>query len=497
MPSPIGAERIRIWREHPAQMVRDLFAIGRPDSPPGYTLDGWQLQVLEDFPRNPRQAMVACKGPGKTAVLAWLCWNYLLTRPGCKIGALSITADNLRDNLWSEMSKWQKKSKLLSELFTWQAERISCNENPNNWWMSFRIWSKKADEETLGETLAGMWADYAMIVMDEASGIPVAILRTAEAICAQAGSDGREAHVLLAGNTTSTSGALYEAGVSRRHMWAVYEITADPDDPNRTSRIPKEYAAQQIKEYGRDDTYVMINILGKFPKQGINTFISADDVIAAQKRDIMEGQIAAFPRIIGADIARYGDDEIVFFKRQGKMSWPPLRMRGLSVMQGAPHLARIATEWGAQSVQIDGATFGAAWYDWMIQSGFTSTRKVDFGGKPKDPRKFKNMRAEIYWEMCEWIKEGGKLPPIPEMVKGLTTMTYAYTLNGLIQVEDKDQIKRRLGRSPDPEDALACTFAHPVAPKSEHLPGTSGVTLPGQTQHCHEYDPWAREFGNG
>ena len=74
------------WRASPSGFVRDVF---------GVTPDPWQDEVLEAFPNSPRLAMKACKGPGKTAVEAWLAWNFLLTRPHPKVVATSITADNL------------------------------------------------------------------------------------------------------------------------------------------------------------------------------------------------------------------------------------------------------------------------------------------------------------------------------------------------------------------------------------------------------------------
>ena len=93
-----AADRIRLWREKPQAMVRDLF---------GITPDAWQDDVLAMFPHKPRIAMKACKGPGKTAVLSWLAWNFLLTRPHPKIAATSSSGDNLSDGLWTEMAMWQ------------------------------------------------------------------------------------------------------------------------------------------------------------------------------------------------------------------------------------------------------------------------------------------------------------------------------------------------------------------------------------------------------
>ena len=71
-----SADKIRRWREDPAYFVRDQF---------GVEPDAWQLEVLEAFPHSPRLAMKACKGPGKTALLAWCAWNFLASRPHPKV----------------------------------------------------------------------------------------------------------------------------------------------------------------------------------------------------------------------------------------------------------------------------------------------------------------------------------------------------------------------------------------------------------------------------
>ena len=121
------AERLPKWKASPALMVRELF---------GVEPDPWQVGVLERFPTSQRQAMQACKGPGKTALLSWLAWNFLLTRPFPKIAATSVTGDNLSDNLWAEMAKWQRVAPLLGELFSWTKTRISSKQYPETWFMS-------------------------------------------------------------------------------------------------------------------------------------------------------------------------------------------------------------------------------------------------------------------------------------------------------------------------------------------------------------------------
>src|SRR5690349_22016711 len=120
---------LRAWKADPVRFVREQF---------GAEPDPWQAEVLAAFPRNQRLAMKACKGPGKTAVLAWLAWNFLVTRAHCKVAATSITQDNLADNLWAEMAKWQAKAPRLVASFDWGRSRIAQKAHPETWWMSAR-----------------------------------------------------------------------------------------------------------------------------------------------------------------------------------------------------------------------------------------------------------------------------------------------------------------------------------------------------------------------
>jgi hypothetical protein len=108
----------------------------------------------------------------------------------------------------------------------------------------------------------------------------------------------------------------------------------------------------------------------------------------------------------------------------------------------------------------------------------------------------------MYWLMCEWIREGGALPPFsdkPEerstdpialLLEDLTETQYTFKGDKII-IEDKDQIKQRLGRSPDYADALACNFAFPITPKEPDV--LAGIEGRGDYNHCKtEYDPLQR-----
>jgi phage terminase large subunit len=196
------------WKKDPPRFVRNVFGV-RPDP--------WQDEVLAAFPTAPRLAMKACKGPGKTTVQAWLAWNFLLTRDDPKVAATSVSGDNLADNLWAEMAKWQAKSPLLTDRFEWTKTRIFSRERPETWWMSARTWARSADKARLGQTLAGLHSDYILFILDESGGIPDAVMASAEAALASC----KEGHIVQAGNPTHLEGPLWRACTSERRLWHV------------------------------------------------------------------------------------------------------------------------------------------------------------------------------------------------------------------------------------------------------------------------------------
>lgn len=446
-----AAQRLRTWRERPSQMVRELF---------GVEPDAWQEKVLDLFPTSRRLAMKACKGPGKTTVLSWIAWNFLLTRPHPKIAATSITADNLSDNLWTEMAKWQAKSPLLKQQFRWTKTRIESRESPETWWMSARTWPKSADADKQADTLAGLHADYLLFILDEAGGIPDAVMAAAEAGLAS----GIEGHLLMAGNPTHLQGPLYRACSSEKQLWEVIEITADPDDPMRTPRVSAQWARDQITKYGADNPWVLVNVFGRFPPSSLNSLLGPDEVRDSMNRTLDAGAYAHAARIIGADIARQGDDRTVIAFRQGLFTRPPVKLRIPDGYQVAGRIAQEFDDWDADTTFVDQTGgYGAGVID-ALRSMNRRAVGVEFAGAPLNEG-FVNKRAEIWWALAQWVKGGGMLPNDPELVAELTTPTYFYK-GDKIQIESKDQIKDRLGRSPDIADALALTFAFPVAARS-------------------------------
>lgn len=476
-----GWERILAWRADPLLFVRENFFI-EPDE--------WQKQFLKALASKDKDkvriSLNACAGPGKTAALAWAAWWFLVCwgREGNhpKGVAIAVTRDNLKDNLWPELSKWQSHSSFLKAAFTWTKERIYANDHPETWFLSARSWSKDADAETQGRTLSGIHSDYVFFIIDESGDIPVTVLKSAE----QALGNTVFGKIVQAGNPTSHEGMLYAAYSTLRHLWHVICITGDPEDPDRSPRIDIEWARQQIETYGRDNPWVMSYILGKFPESSLNTLLSPDEVHAAMNRRVDESQFEFSQKRIGIDVAYSGLDSTVIFPRQGLISYKPIQMRTDKPSEIAGRAMNYRQEFNYELCYIDDTGgFGRGVIDFLQQTGQTPIG-VHFSGKADDPQYY-NKRAEIWFRMAQWVKNGGSLPNLPILVRELCAPQY-FIHNGKLQLEDKEQIKKRLQFSPDHGDALALTFTSPDMPASmSHLMGEN-IQL---NNHVSDYDPYS------
>ena len=439
------------WKMRPDIMVRELF---------GVEPDGWQEDALRAFPTTPRIAMKAAKGPGKTCLLAWLAWNFLLTRPHPNIVATSISGDNLRDGLWKEMAVWRNKAELLKAKFEWQTERIFAKEAPATWWMSARTWPKSADPATLGNTLAGVHSDYVLSLIDESGSIPVAITATAEAGLAS----GKEAHIVQAGNTNSLDGALYQACVLRPHLWKVIQISGDPDDPKRASRIDIDWAREMIATSGREDPYVKLMVLGEWPSASINALLGPEDIERAFGQKYQQHHVDHAARVLGVDVADEGDDASVIFPRQGLVAFPPKILRNVSGEVGAGVVSRVWDDWDVDAAFIDNTGGWAGVWRSTLKALNRTLIPIGFADAPTD-RQYANRRAEMYFNLAIWVKDGGCLPSdCRELMAELTQTTYTIKGDRLL-LEPKKLIKAKIGRSPDRADALALTFAEPCSRK--------------------------------
>lgn len=247
---------------------------------------------------------------------------------------------------------------------------------------------------------------------------------------------------------------------------------------------PAEVA--RMRESMSETTFAR-ELLCDFSAAGEDQLISLTDAEEAARRVYPVGSMDYAPRILGVDPARFGDDRSVIMPRQGLVASAPLVYRGVDNMELAARVAAKIETWKPDAVFIDSGA-GAGVIDRLRQLGHDVV-EVNFGGKPIDVR-YVNKRAEMWFEMAEWVRGGGAVPNDNALKLELATPTYKYDLSNRIQLESKDEIKKRLpdAGSPDLADALALTFAQPVA-KHDALP--PWANRPGSNSRL-AYDPFKR-----
>jgi hypothetical protein len=262
-------------------------------------------------------------------------------------------------------------------------------------------------------------------------------------------------------------------GLSDWHAarYTVFDTAAiDADEVERLKRDMSE--ASFAREY-----------LCDFSAAGDDQLISLSDVEAAARRVIPLGDVACSPRIIGVDPARFGDDRSVIFRRQGLVAHAPEVLRGMDNMALAARVAASIDAFRPDAVFVDAGN-GAGVIDRLRQLGY-AVIEVPFGGRALSGN-YVNKRAEMWFEMAEWVRAGASLPDRTDLKQDLAAPVYSYDAQGRKQLESKDEIKKRGLPSPDLGDALALTFAFPVRAKSE------AERLGVKRTTSRDYDPFAR-----
>nr|DAE41686.1 MAG TPA: Large subunit terminase [Bacteriophage sp.] len=230
---------------------------------------------------------------------------------------------------------------------------------------------------------------------------------------------------------------------------------------DRTHVIPDAELASLRNEMSENE--FRQEFLCDFNAANDDALIPIDLVRAASSRQYREPDYASAPRILGVDVARFGSDACVIFKRQGLVAFEPTIVRGIDNMDFADRVAVQISEWHPDAVFIDQGN-GTGVIDRLRHLGFRVT-EVPFGSSAIDKEHFANRRVEMWSSMAQWLRQGGAIPPLELLQADLSAPTYGYTAAGKQILEPKDKIKERIGRSTDCADALALTFAAPVAPR--------------------------------
>jgi hypothetical protein len=172
------------------------------------------------------------------------------------------------------------------------------------------------------------------------------------------------------------------------------------------------------------------------------------------------------------DVARGGSDNCVIRFRRGldARSVPAIKIPGEQArdsMRLVSVAARVLDEFHDERqvklLFVDETGLGGPIVDRLRQLGYSSrVMGVQFGSRPPDAQ-FENMRSFMWGKARDWLTRGA-IDKDPQLEADLTGPGYGHTKHDKLILEPKESMKKRGLASPDDGDALALTFAQPVAP---------------------------------
>jgi hypothetical protein len=210
-----------------------------------------------------------------------------------------------------------------------------------------------------------------------------------------------------------------------------------------------------------------------FQMSGHDSFIKPEGVARARKATCE----ATGPLVIGFDPARFGDDSGAMARRRGRKVLSVERRQKLDTMQSVGWIKQVIDSENPARVFIDVGGLGVGIYDRLVEMGYGEiVRAVNFGGSPLEPDRFDehgrkigggplNRRAEMWMASRDFLDQdgGADIPDDDALQADACGPGYKYDSNSRVQLEKKEDMKKRGVKSPDGWDSVALTFAEPVA----------------------------------
>ncbi len=438
----------RKWQIRELRRLRDFIAENRTRSGIGLT------------PEMLKRAIAAGRGIGKSTYISWIADWFQTTRIGSSTGISANSESQLRTVTWGELAKWTAMS-LHSHWWEMSATKRApagwltalverdLKIGTRQWVIEGRLWSEENPDGYAGpHNMLGM-----LIIFDEASGVPDAIWPVASGFFTEP----VENRIWIAfSNGRNNTGYFYQVVEGdKREFWESEQIDA------RTVEGTDQAIYQEIIAlYGEDSDEARTEVYGQFPKSGDDQFISPGVVDAAMARP--KTNDATAPVVMGIDPAR-GGDKTVFAVRKGR-DLIALRYHDEADTMAIVGLVIDAiAEFQPVLTVIDEGGVGAGVFDRLREQRY-KVRGVNFGSKAKRPIAHGNMRAQMWDEMKGWLKTAS-VPKDKRLKIDLCGPRKKPDSSGTIFLEGKKEMKARGLASPDAADAIAVTFAYPVAQK--------------------------------
>ena len=444
------AEQIRRWKTSPLLFVTD--AIRAVPSKQ-------QADALMKLPKTKRLSIRSGHGTGKDAFAAWTILWFMSTRTYPHVPCTAPTARQLSDILWSELSKWLRKS-ILTDEFVLQKDKMFHKDAPKEWWVRAISPSVRASKEDQQETLAGLHADHQLIIVDEASGVLDPVYIPLEGAMTQ-----EDNMVILIGNMTKNTGYFYD---THFHPNISKQWTKLHWDSRDSENVSPGYVQYMLEKYGEESNVFRIRVTGDPPTDDEMSLIPLHWAIACVGNEIEESEDE--PLYLAVDVARYGDDKSIILPRRHLTIYPWESFQGMNIMDLAARVYHSKMEQDASGIGIDGIGVGGGVADYLYKTpgGRQFVTEVNTSSASSNKTKYRRLRDELWIAMRD--KCMAKMYSFPdvtmrmaggidinlghELANELAGPTYNLD-NGYYIVESKPKMKLRGLKSPNIADALA------------------------------------------
>ena len=443
VPKPLqeAIERLAIYYNDPVAFAYDIIGNLHTD---------YQQEIMYGVADNKKVAWRSSHGLGKTFTASNIALWFLFTRPNSRV----ITTASLWRQvglLWNEIGS--KIKKLNYEKMYWfkDLESVNINEIRIN-----STWFAKGMASDDPEKIEGQHANNILYIVDEAKLVS---RKTFKSISGAMTSEGAKLFVIST-PSENNEGYFYEIWRDGGKDFKTFHTSAF-DSPNiKASKIivphlvTQEWVDECKEDWGIDSPTYITKVLGNFPDTTEDTLIPYIHVESAIKRSLP----ISYPVQVSCDVARFGGDKTVIMKRNGPVARIYKITSKKDTMQTAGVVKNLYKKIDARLAKIDVIGVGSGVCDRLREQGI-AVMDCNNAEKAIDSENFVNARAEGYWNLKKLFKDG--LIDIENnrfLIQELTCIKYKYHSSGKIMVESKDDIKKRLGRSPDYADALMYLF---------------------------------------
>jgi hypothetical protein len=464
---------------NPLRFVLEMFPWGEPGPLQLFTgPDEWQRQELIEIgdqvvdrgfngftPVLPiRRAISSGHGIGKSALTAWVVLWLMATRPDSHGTVTANSYVQLETKTWAAIQKWNKMC-TTAPWFICTSDRLYFKGGKESWFCSPQSCKEENSEAFAGQHAADASSFY---VFDEASAVPDKIFEVSEGGL----SDGHPM-IFLFGNPTRSSGKLYRVcfgSESVNDSKGVPTPWVHKSIDSRSCAMPnKDLIEEWISTYGEDSDFIRVRVRGLPPAADELQFIDRSRILEAQKREAQFLEDEAL--ICGVDVSGGGAAWNVMAFRRGPdaRSIPRIRIPGEHTRDRSILVGKLAEILKDQrptrkvaAMFIDMA-FGSPIYERLRALGFNNVFETNFGLTHTPDRTKANMRAYMWDKMKDWLLHGA-IETDEKIAMDLAGPGYHINRSNLLVLESKADMQKRGQASPDDGDALALTFAQPVAP---------------------------------